>query len=142
MVTKDTLASCTRNLQLSLCTTQEPVRQKDVDWFLPLKQWIGMIAGSLQSYASSPSSSSSSPSCVGSSILSRLKARSVFPELMSRTCKLDRCAKVVSSVEPTASWLNLKVTKSDCYPCWKTPAYYSIISLIFFLFAFTEGRCP
>lgn len=53
--------------------------------------------------------SHSSSIILSSSSSSLLKGRSVFPVPMSSTCKLDRCAKELSSTESTDRRLNLEM---------------------------------
>lgn len=109
--------------------------KKNLHWFFPWEKKKS-ITGSEQSHKSSLSSSSSF-SCVLPSILSMLKSRSVLPEPMSRTCKLARCAKVLSSMEPTASRLNLK-TKNirflSIHLAWKCLNNSKSSNIFFFSF--------
>lgn len=124
--------------------------KKNLQWFPWEKK--KSITGSEQSHKSSLSSSSSS--FVLPSNLS-IKSRSVLPEPMSRTCKLARYAKVLSSMEPTASRLNLKTKKHQIFVhslAWKClnnskscnifSSVFALIYLFFRVFAFVFSMLP
>ena len=82
----------------------------DIHRFIPILKPFSVLDTSQSNVSSiEPSYVSCSSSIIVSSSL--LKERSVLPALMSSTCKLDRCAKELSSTESTESRLKLKKIK-------------------------------